>query len=333
MHNQVFNHETLLVAYRKLILIRKSEEWIQKEYFKDEMKTPVHLGIGGEAISVGVQSILPQKTKFFGTYRNHSIFLALTENTDSFFAELYGKVTGCGKGKAGSMHLSAPEQGLIATSAVVASTIPVAAGAAFSNQYQGNSDPVCVFFGDGAMEEGVFWETLNFASLKKLNLLFVCEDNELAIHTHSSQRQSFLDLEKAISGFRCPFGTGDGSDVVTVMTETSQIFDEMRKKPGPAFLHFKYHRFLEHVGPLEDYKFGYRAKPENMDEKFDPILKCRRELLRRDIPVSEIEKIDLNVDLQIQASIRRAQEAPFPSHTELKTDVYFKPGSPLNEGA
>src|SRR3712207_1665705 len=115
--------------YSRVLLVRLCEQQISKEYFQDEMKTPVHLGIGGEAMAVGVHFACPQDTMYFGTYRNHALYLACNPDTDGFFGEMYGKLNGCGKGKAGSMHMSCPEHGLTATSAVVATTIPVAAGA------------------------------------------------------------------------------------------------------------------------------------------------------------------------------------------------------------
>src|SRR3989338_5288085 len=194
MKKDILSKEESLALYRKLILTRLAEEKIREEYFKDEMKTPVHLGIGGEAIPVGVCHCLPPRSKTFGTYRNHSLYLAMTEDTDGFFGELYGKVNGPGKGKAGSMHLSFPERDFIATSAVVGTTIPVAVGAALANAYRKSNDVVTFFFGDGAVEEGVFWESLNFACLKNLRVLFVCEDNGLAIHTPAKERQGFQSI-------------------------------------------------------------------------------------------------------------------------------------------
>src|SRR3989344_1652857 len=128
MQKDILSKEESLALYRKLILTRLAEEKIREEYFKDEMKTPVHLGVGGEAIPVGVCHCLPAGSKTFGTYRNHSLYLAMTGETDGFFVEMYGKVTGVAKGKAGSMHLSAPEGNLVSTSTVVGTTIPVAVG-------------------------------------------------------------------------------------------------------------------------------------------------------------------------------------------------------------
>ena len=157
--------------YKKLYLIRRVEERIQELYFDDEMKTPMHMSMGGEAISVGVCEALGRKNQVFGSYRTHALYLSKTEETDRFFAEMYGKETGTAKGLAGSMHLASPEAGMIMTSAVVATTIPVAVGAALAAVYLKSGNIIASFFGDGATDEGVFWESLNFACLKKLPIL------------------------------------------------------------------------------------------------------------------------------------------------------------------
>jgi len=153
-----------LELYKKMCLIRKAEEAIIKNYPSDEMKTPMHMSMGEEAIVVGVCQSLGPKSQTFGTYRSHALYLATSQDTDGFFAEMYGKKTGVVKGKGGSMHLSYPEKGLMATSAVVASTIPAAVGSAYANKYLKNGKIVGIFFGDGAVDEGVFWESLNETS-------------------------------------------------------------------------------------------------------------------------------------------------------------------------
>ena len=168
--------------YRKMCLIRTAETAICEHYPEDELKTPMHMSMGGEAICAGVCHALKAEDQVLGTYRSHGIYLAKTMETDRFFAEMYGRATGTSRGKAGSMHLMAPEHGLICTSAIVASHIPVALGAAFVNKATDNGQTVAVFFGDGAIDEGVFWESLNFACLRKLPVMFVCEDNGFAVH-------------------------------------------------------------------------------------------------------------------------------------------------------
>lgn len=322
MQNGLTKEESLEI-YRKLILARACEEKIREEYFKDEMKTPVHLGIGGEAIAVGVCHCLPKNTKTFGTYRNHSMYLSITEDTDSFFGELYGKLHGAAKGKAGSMHLSAPQKGFVATSAVVGTTIPLALGAALANAYRKNDDWVAVFFGDGAKEEGVFWESINFAALKNLRILFVCEDNDLAIHTAKEQRQGFSSITKICEQFHLHVGENDGSDVVDVVEETRKVLNQMAQKPGPGFLQFSYYRFLEHVGPKEDFSAGYRPKlSASALEGLDPVLKFEKFLCQNGNVALDLEKIKSQVGEKINQSVLKARQLDFPSPEELFTDVY-----------
>ncbi len=287
------------------------------------MKTPVHLSIGQEAIPVGVCHALPPGSKTFGTYRNHALYLAVTQDTDGFFAELYGKATGPGKGKAGSMHMAAPERGLVATSAVVGTTIPLAVGAALANQYRRSNDVVVSFFGDGALEEGVFWESVNFACLRHLRILFVCEDNGLAIHTPASQRQGFRSIAEAVQGFNCHIMSGDGADVLGVMTSTQQMLQRMTDEPKPGFLHLTYFRFLEHVGPREDFDAGYRVRPSPEErERLDPVRRFERELCQDGCSPRELLDIRKAVDDQITRSLRAAQQAPFAPPSELYTDVW-----------
>lgn len=312
-----------LRLYRQLVLARRVEEVIQQEYAKDEMKTPVHLGIGQEAIPIGVCSVLPPGTKTFGTYRNHALYLAVTQDTAGLFAELYGKATGPAKGKAGSMHLASPEHGLLATSAVVGTTIPVAVGAAFANAYRRAKALVAVFFGDGAVEEGVFWESLNFACLKRLPILFVCEDNGLAIHTPAHQRQGFRSIPEAVRGFNCHVASGDGSDLGAVRLAAIGILAQMSEQPRPGFLHLSYFRFLEHVGTREDFDAGYRPRPSAEErQRLDPVIRFERELLDAGCTPDEILAVRHTVDEEIERSLQAARTAPFAPPAALTEDVF-----------
>jgi TPP-dependent pyruvate/acetoin dehydrogenase alpha subunit len=312
-----------LVLYRKLLLVRRAEEAIRSRYHENDMKTPVHLGIGQEAIPVGVCHCLPAGAAAFGTYRNHALYLALTEETDRFFAELYGKETGLGRGKAGSMHLCAPEQGLIATSAVVATTIPLAVGAALARAYRKEAVPVVVFFGDGAMEEGVFWESVNFASVRGLNILFVCEDNGLAIHSTASDRRGFASLTGPVQGFRCRTASADGSDLTAVIRATSRIREEMAQTKQPGFLHLTYMRFLEHVGINEDFSMGYRQRPtEEERAALDPVARFVTQLYALGCSQGELDATATGVDAQIQRSLELAHGAKLPASETLYEDLY-----------
>ena len=180
--------ETLARVYRSLRLIRRTEEEIARIYPSDKIKSPVHLSIGQESVSVGVCDILDASDVISATYRGHAAYLAKGGDLKQMMAELYGKGTGCAAGKAGSMHLIDMDANVLGMSAVVGTTIPVAAGYAFALQREGKSRIAASFFGDGATEEGVFSETLNFASLHKLPILFVCENNGFAIHSPTSNR-------------------------------------------------------------------------------------------------------------------------------------------------
>lgn len=323
MPTDLLTKQECLALYRKLTLARLAEEKIREEYFSDAMKTPVHLGIGGEAIPIGVCHCLPPGTKTFGTYRNHALYLTLTEDTDRFFGEMYGKASGVAKGKAGSMHLSAPKQGFIATSAVVGTTIPLAVGAALAEAYRKSNQLVAVFFGDGAMEEGVFWESLNFAALRKLRVLFVCEDNGLAIHTPSSERQGFRSIPKIAEQFGCYVDDGDGSSLPEVIQKTRGVIRQVMEKPNPGFLKFSYYRFLEHVGPKEDFDAGYRKRPTPAEmDQMDPLLRLEQELSRDGCAPEELALIKNSNLEKIQQSIAKAQTAPFPNPEELYTDVF-----------
>lgn len=318
----------LEVLYKKTLLVRLCEQQIMSEYFQDEMKTPVHLGIGGEALVSAVHEALPKDTQYFGTYRNHAIYLATTDDTDSFFGEMYGKVTGCAKGKAGSMHMSAPDQGLVATSAVVGTTIPVAVGAALASQYLGKNQITCCFFGDGAVEEGVFYESMNYASLKKLPVLFVCEDNDLAIHSFRKDREGFKSFEKLVDAFNCEFEEGDGSNAVEVFEKTASIIERMQKNQRPGFIHLKYFRFLEHVGPLEDFDKGYRAKLDDVFYAWDPIIKLESAMKAAGISEQSMQVTREELLKRIAKSVAAAKAAPFATPQELYRDVYIN----QNEG-
>jgi TPP-dependent pyruvate/acetoin dehydrogenase alpha subunit len=312
-----------LDRYRELLLIRLAEERIRREYPGDEMKTPVHLGIGGEAIAVGVVSVLPRGTPMFGTYRNHALYLALTGDLDGFFGELYGKATGCGRGKAGSMHLTAPEQGLLATSAVVGTTIPLAVGAALASVYRGRRDTAVAFFGDGALEEGVFWESLNFACNRRLPVLFVCEDNGLAIHAKTEDRQGFRSISAVVDRFDCEVGDNDGSDLDAVVQTTAAVLDGMAARERPGFVRFTYFRRLEHVGPAEDFAAGYRARPSDDDlRQLDPVWRYEERLKQAGVPAAALDVVRRTIEGEIDRSVASARQAPFPDPLELDEHVW-----------
>ena len=309
--------------YKKLYLIRKAEEAIRRHYCEDEMKTPVHLSLGEEAIATGVTQALSPQDQFFGTYRSHGIYLARTGETDQFFAEMYGKKTGLLKGRAGSMHLSSSEVGMMGTSAIVAGIIPVAVGAGYAAKISDIDRVVAVFFGDGATEEGAFWESFNIACLLKLPVLFICEDNELAVFTKKIYRRGYDSLPAILEHFHCTVMTESTTDVERIYHVTLMAIDTIKNKQQPCFLNLSYYRYMEHVGVCEDFNAGYRSRDEFEEWlKVDPVKIQREKLLSLGCDQDEIQNIEEKIDRQIECSIKLARQAPFAGTDELYREVY-----------
>ncbi len=307
--------------YLKLYLIRRAEEAIRSNYASDAMKTPMHMSTGGEAICAGVCHALRKEDQVIGTYRSHGIYLAKTMETDRFFAEMYGRATGMAKGKAGSMHLTAPADGMICTSAIVGTTIPVALGAVYANRQKNLDRVVAVFFGDGATDEGVFWESLNSACSMKLPVLFICEDNGYAVHVPKQQRHGYGSITEVVSRFECNVFSSATTDVELVHALTLEAIKAMRESSKPSFLYLKYYRYLEHVGVNEDFNQGYRDRADyERWLKIDP-LALQRKKLAQWYSESDLRIAEQAIDGQVAASVKRAGEAPFAGREELFEDV------------
>jgi acetoin:2,6-dichlorophenolindophenol oxidoreductase subunit alpha len=315
-------NELNLTLYKKLFLIRKSEDEICARYMQDEMKTPMHMSMGGEAISSGVCHALSKEDQVLGTYRTHALYLAKTGETDQFFAEMYGRKTGMVNGKGGSMHLIAPDCGLISTSAIVATGIPVGVGAAFANKTKKNGKITAVFFGDGAIDEGVFWESVNVASLMRLPIIFVCEDNGLAVHTPENKRHGYASIAEIIKKFDCKVETETSTDVEVIYNLAKKAIQSIQKNQKPVFLHLKYYRYLEHVGVFEDFKAGYRSKEEFEEwKRVDPVGLQRTKLLK-EYQEKDIIAVENTISEKILQSIQLAENAEFPDPTEAYKGVY-----------
>ena len=314
-----------LELYRKLYMARRAEEFIIQYYPEDDMKTPMHMSMGEEAIAVGVCHALGLENHIWTSYRTHAAFLAKTEDTDKFFGELYGKVTGTAEGKAGSMHLADPSRGHMAASAVVASVLPPAVGMAFANRSKGNGHISCVFFGDGALDEGVFWESLNLACVMRLPVLLVCEDNRLSVHTPTHIRQGYDSITDVVSRFSCTVIEEDTTDVERIYDLTKQAMDAIRTNGGPVFLRLQCYRYLEHVGIDEDFDAGYRPRSEYEQwRERDCVALQRQRLVQQGLSQADLLQAESLIDDQILASIQQAQEAPFPRPQELYRGVFHE---------
>lgn len=316
--------ELSLDLYKKLFLIRRAEQYIVKHYPENEMKCPMHMSMGQEAISVGVCHALKPKDQVFASYRSHAAFLAKTEDLDVFFAELYGRATGTAQGKSGSMHLAVPNKGYVVSSGIVGSCIPPAVGTAFANKYLRNNQVACVFFGDGALDTGVFWESLNVASLMKLPVLFVVEDNGYAVNTPVHARQGFKDIVDVASKFGCNAWKENSTDVEAIYRLALNSINLMKITSKPSLLHLKCYRYLEHVGISEDFNAGYRPKSEYLEwYKRDCLVLQRNRLLSIGYTETDIEEVERLIDEQIKSSVVRSTEAPYPEAEELYRGVFY----------
>lgn len=308
--------------YRKMYLVRAAELLIQKHYPEDEMKTPMHMSMGEEALVVGVCHALKPADQVLGTYRSHGLYLAKTLETDRFFAEMYGKASGPSCGKAGSMHLFAPESGLICTSAIVGSHIPVAVGAAFANKVARNGRVVAAFFGDGAVDEGAFWESFNMACLQRLPVLFVCEDNGYAVHSPAADRHGYQNIAAVASQYECNVLASDSTDVHVIYELTRKALAAMAEDSRPCFLHLRYYRYLEHVGIHEDFSAGYRSCEEFEAWQLVDPLRLQRARLGAMVREEEIEDLETTIERQVRCSKEKAQAAPFPEMFVLREGVF-----------
>ena len=311
--------------YRSLYRIRRVEEEVARVYATDKIKSPVHLSIGQEAVSVGVCDVLRPDDVVFGTYRGHALYLAKGGDMSAMVAELYGKVTGCTRGKGGSMHLIDTECGVMGTSAVVGTTIANAAGYAYALKLRKSDAVVVSFFGDGATEEGVFAETLNFAVLKRLPVLFVCENNGYAIHTAQSKRQGLPDVCARARGYGIPAERLDGNDVITLRDRVEDAVAKLRAGEGPQFIEAVTYRCREHVGPGQDYHLGYRNRSEC--ERWEATDAVR--VLAEQLAPSECAMIKAAVEREVAEAFAFAESSPFPPVAELMTDIYTEDANEL----
>jgi TPP-dependent pyruvate/acetoin dehydrogenase alpha subunit len=304
--------------YRSLYRIRRLEEEVARVYPTDRIKSPVHLSIGQEAVSVGVCEALRPDDVVFGSYRSHALYLAKGGCMNEMVAELFGKATGCAHGKGGSMHLIAVGAGVMGASAVVGSTIPNAVGYAYALRYRRQDAIVVSFFGDGATEEGVFAESLNFAALKRLPILFVCENNGYAIHTPQAARQARPDICQRVRAHGLPAERIEDNDVLRIHERTTEVAAQVRAGGGPWLFEVLTYRWREHVGPNEDYQLGYRTEAEARPwQESDQLVR-----LAGLVEAGQRAQIEADVDKEIRAAFAFAEASPFPEETALHAHVF-----------
>lgn len=274
--------------YYRAMRIRMVEQEISRRYKENKMRCPVHLSIGQELNPVVLCDSLTKEDQMVSTHRGHAHYLAKGGSLKKFIAELYGKETGCSGGLGGSMHLCDRDCGFIGSTSIVGGTIPIGVGLAFSNKIQKKENIVVVCLGDAAIEEGVFWESWNFANVHKLKVLFFCENNEFSCYTHILDRQheSFMP------------GVAD-TDTVFIKTYVDRVRDG-----GPCFISLKSNRLVEHCGPDNDDHLGY--KHQKHLEAPDILLDFKYDQTKLD-----------EYKLEIEDAFRFAEESQFPKSTVL----------------
>lgn len=323
------DEEVLKHLYYQMIRIRLVEEKIAEHYPEKEIRCPVHLCIGQEAVAVGVCATLSFQDYVLSNHRSHGHYLAKGGNLRAMIAELYGRVTGCSQGKGGSMHLVDLSAGFLGATPIVGSTIPIAVGVAFGSMMKGESRVTAVFFGDAATEEGVFHESLNFARLKKLPILFVCENNFYSVYSPLAVRQpKGREIIRLAEGHSIEAWQGDGNDVIEVYEMARRSVMKIKQGEGPIFLEFKTYRWREHCGPNYDNELGYRSIEEFHEwKKRDPIEKLGNYLMERGkIQKSDVDELIRNIEGEVKSAIEFAKRSSFPEKQALLDHVYAPNG-------
>lgn len=305
--------------------IRRIEEAIADKYSQQEMRCPVHLSIGQEAVAVGVCSQLEKSDYIMSTHRAHAHYLAKGGSLKQMVAELYGKRTGCCGGKGGSMHLVDQKVNMVGSTPIVGGSFPIAVGLALASQMKNEDQVTVIFFGEAMTEEGVFSEAINFAALKNLPILFLCESNFYSVYSPMEVRQP---KERSIPKIAEAHGIiskhGDGNNLEEVASLSKAAIDDIRAKKGPRLLEFTTYRYREHCGPNYDVNLGYRSQEEvDSWESKCPILRLKNLLLSNN-QLSEDELLDgdKKIQIEIDEAFLFAKESPFPEEQELQSHIY-----------
>ncbi|WP_228375557.1 MULTISPECIES: thiamine pyrophosphate-dependent dehydrogenase E1 component subunit alpha [Methylomonas] len=327
--------------YYQMLRIRRAEEAIARRYAEQQMRCPTHLCIGEEAIAIGVCAHLTTQDKVFSNHRGHGHYLAKGGDLPRLLAELYGFAEGCCGGRGGSMHLTDLAAGFIASTPIVGGTVPLAAGYAWAEQMKksvtaqggasaaggrtpGATNVVVIFFGDGCFEEGVMHETMNFAVLKKLPLLFICENNQYSVMTPLAERQPKRDIYKIAAAHGLTAVSGDGNRVDDVYELAQAAVANARNGLGPQFLELHTHRWPEHCGPNEDDDLGYRNPGELAEWKLRcPLLQTRQVLLAERLSNdAELAHMETKLAEEIEQAFARALQGSRPTIERMGQHLY-----------
>lgn len=317
----------LLNIYKSILEIRIVEELISENYKYQKMRCPVHLSIGQESIPVAVCKNLKKNDEVVTAHRSHAHYLAKGGSIKSMLLELHGKVNGCAKGLGGSMHLIDLKANITAAVPIVGSTLPIGVGKAWANKLKKNSNVVVIFFGDGATEEGVFLESLDFAALHSLNILFVCENNNFSVYSPIKNRQNkkrkITEISKSIG---IPSKKFYDHNIIKLNNFFEKKIEDMRIKKYPFLVEIDTFRYLEHCGPNNDDHLNYREKSQiKFWNKNDQILKLEKIILNNKIyNFVEINKLKKKIRNKIEKIFTFAEKSSYPKKNLLGKYVYAK---------
>lgn len=322
MSTELPEKNILIDMYRKMVLIRRFEEKVRELYMLGKIKGLAHPYVGQEAVAVGVCEALDKNDCILSTHRGHGHSLAKGIHPKYLLAELFGKVTGVCKGIGGSMHTTDPEKGVIFSSAIVGGTIPIAVGVGLALKMQNKNNVAVSFFGDGAVNTGAFHEALNLASLWKLPVIFVCENNQYALSTSVKRSLSAKQIVDRAFAYNMPGIVVDGMDVIAVYQASLKVVERARKGEGPSFIEARTYRYLDH-GMY--YVGEYRTKEEiEQWKKRDPIDRLRKILLTEGgLSEEEINKIHDEVEKELEEAVEFADKSDYPTLDFVKEVLYI----------
>jgi len=318
--NKFFN------IWKNIFKIRYVEEKIANEYYKGEMRCPTHLSIGQEAVPSVLNEFLKKTDLAVSGHRAHAHYLAKGGDLKRMLSEIFGKEDGCAKGRGGSMHLIDKSVGFAGSTAIVANSIPVGVGIAFAKKLKNQKNVVVIYLGDGAIEEGAFYESINFAILKKLPIFFVCENNFYSVYTPMEFRQpKNRKIHKMVEGLGCPTITANGNSPIEIFKKVSIAIKKIREGKGPVFGEFYTYRHREHCGPNFDDYLNYRPKKEvNYWIKNDPLKSLEKKINKSKKISNLIKKEKSKIIKEINKAFFIARNSKYPNYKITNKDVYAK---------
>jgi pyruvate dehydrogenase E1 component alpha subunit len=318
------DRETLLSLYHQMLLIRRFEEKSAEAYSMGKIGGFCHLYIGQEAVAVGALSAIRKDDYVLTSYREHAHAIAKGLSPESVMAELFGKEGGCSRGKGGSMHMFDTEVNFLGGHAIVGGQIPLATGVAFATKYKGTDQVTLCFFGEAAVNQGAFHESLNLAQLWKVPCIYICENNQYGMGTSLERAMSFSDISQKACAYEIASEFVDGMDVLAVREATLRAVERARKEYLPTLLEVRTYRFMGH-SMSDPGNYRTRAEIEKYQER-DPIKLFATSLKEeRVVTDKDLEEIEAKVKEEVDRALKFAEESPLPQPEELYTDVYANP--------